>query len=156
MKKIDYSDITKLGDFARLLLDLCKKEDIRIILLQGDLGAGKTTITQSIGNQLGVKTRVNSPTFTIAKKHESKNNIFKHLHHYDLYRLSSTNDLEDIGIYDEISDKKNLIVVEWPEIIIKKLEKYILVKLNTDTGKRIAEVSIVEPHGDHFVLHVVP
>lgn len=66
-----------------------------LILLNGDLGAGKTTLTQFIGKALGVKRTINSPTFNIIKSYKGTN---LKLHHMDCYRLEDSE--EDLG-FDE-------------------------------------------------------
>lgn len=89
---------------------LLKDEPHVVILLDGDLGSGKTTLTQGIAKGLGIDQVVNSPTFTILKKYISKDR--KHtLYHLDLYRLT------DVGLdfdLEEYIDGQGLVVVEWP------------------------------------------
>lgn len=84
---------------------LVKASDV--ILLVGDLSAGKTTITKGIGKALGVTKIINSPTFTIVKTY--KGNI--PLYHLDLYRLSGINNDFDL---EEYFEGDGVCVVEWP------------------------------------------
>ena len=140
MKVTNYSDLKNLEDLARYLTNQCKKTSCNVILLKGELGVGKTTITQKIALQLGVESRVNSPTFTITKKHSTKDNIFLNLYHYDLYRLSSSRETEELGIYEEIGNKNNLVIIEWPELITENLKRYLLVKLSSNKKKRVAKI----------------
>jgi len=77
------------------------------LLLQGDLGVGKTTFAQMIAKQLGVKEKVNSPTFTICQQYQIKNNYY--LNHFDFFRLSSKDDLD----YFQELTFNNLNIIEW-------------------------------------------
>ena len=83
-----------------------------VVLLNGDLGAGKTTFTQFVFKALGVKEVVNSPTFAILKSYQGK---FK-LHHFDTYRITCEEAIE--AGFDEVFEEKDSIVfVEWSENI---------------------------------------
>ncbi|MBR5741712.1 MAG: tRNA (adenosine(37)-N6)-threonylcarbamoyltransferase complex ATPase subunit type 1 TsaE, partial [Firmicutes bacterium] len=82
-----------------------------VIALSGDLGAGKTTLTQSIAKELGVKEPVTSPTFTLIQEYKDGR---LPLYHFDVYRLSSAEELEDIGA-EEYFYGKGLSVVEWAD-----------------------------------------
>lgn len=87
-----------------------------VVLLNGDLGAGKTTFTQFVFKALGVKEIVNSPTFAILKSYEGK---FK-LHHFDTYRITTEEAIE--AGFDEIfQEKDSVIFVEWSENIASLL-----------------------------------
>lgn len=110
--------------FARTLL----KEWLRmnknknsnwLVCLSGDLGGGKTTFVQGLAEELGVKAVANSPTFVIMKKYFSAKPANKKysLYHFDCYRISSCEDILDLGWEDIISSENNIIVVEWPEKI---------------------------------------
>ncbi|MBU5595351.1 tRNA (adenosine(37)-N6)-threonylcarbamoyltransferase complex ATPase subunit type 1 TsaE [Amphibacillus sp. MSJ-3] len=81
-----------------------------VVTLTGDLGAGKTTFTKGIGEALGVKRTINSPTFTIVKSYQG----LLPLHHIDAYRLENSE--EDIG-FDEYFHDGGITVVEWPQFI---------------------------------------
>ena len=85
-----------------------------VITLEGDLGSGKTTLTQEVARILGVKESVISPTFVIMKKYEVVDTIFKHLIHIDAYRLNESKELINLGWEELLADKTNLIIIEWP------------------------------------------
>jgi len=91
-----------------------------IIALYGDLGAGKTAFTQGLARGLGIKERVNSPTFVIIKIYQSKKNKLA-LCHIDAYRLVSENDLLAIGLEDYLNNPKIITVIEWAEKVDKIL-----------------------------------
>lgn len=84
-----------------------------VICLDGDLGAGKTTLTQAIGVGLDIPDQnyITSPTFAIL--HEYRGRI--PLYHMDFYRLTSSEEVEDLG-FDEYFYSEGLTVVEWPRI----------------------------------------
>ncbi len=93
-----------------------KKGSATIIALSGELGAGKTTLTQVMARILGVKENIISPTFVIMKTYQLKTAYsWKNLVHIDAYRLESSTELEKLGWAELIADPQNLIIVEWPE-----------------------------------------
>lgn len=88
-----------------------------VITLHGDLGAGKTTLTQEIARILGIKENIISPTFVILKNYELRitNYEWKKLIHIDAYRLNKSAELMNLGWQELLADKSNLIIIEWPE-----------------------------------------
>lgn len=112
--------LTDLKEVADQLLSLARKSNLNqatILTFSGDLGAGKTTITQEIAKSLGVKDKVISPTFVIMKIYRTKDKKFTNLIHIDAYRLSKGGELMTLGFGEMIKDKSNLIIIEWPEIV---------------------------------------
>lgn len=82
-----------------------------VISLSGELGAGKTTLAQSICAGYGVTESVTSPTYALVHRYEApKSPVF----HIDLYRLDKESDLTNIG-WDDIILERALVIVEWPE-----------------------------------------
>lgn len=81
-----------------------------VILLDGDLGAGKTAFTQGIGLGLGIGATINSPTFTILKEYEGR----LPLYHFDLYRIDDPEEIASLG-FDDYFDGEGVCVVEWAE-----------------------------------------
>jgi len=92
-----------------------------VVLLNGDLGAGKTTFTQFVFAFLGVKQIVNSPTFAILKSYEGKFNF----HHFDTYRISTEEAIES-GFDEVLNDKNSVIFIEWSENISPLLPKNVI------------------------------
>ncbi|MCD8381588.1 MAG: tRNA (adenosine(37)-N6)-threonylcarbamoyltransferase complex ATPase subunit type 1 TsaE [Clostridiales bacterium] len=83
-----------------------------VIAFTGDLGAGKTAFTRGLARGLGIRERVTSPTFTIVDEHTGGR---LPLFHFDLYRLSSADDLFDIGWEDYLA-RGGVCAVEWSEV----------------------------------------
>jgi tRNA threonylcarbamoyladenosine biosynthesis protein TsaE len=83
-----------------------------LVLLSGDLGAGKTTLTKGIASGLGAATEdeVTSPTFTLVHKYDRGARVY----HVDLYRIEGFHDLETLGLEDVFSEKA-VVIVEWPD-----------------------------------------
>ena len=105
------------GETKRLAYKIARKLKLGdVVALYGDLGSGKTTFTRFLVEGLGMENRVQSPTFVIARKYGNVN-------HVDLYRLSSEEEVRDIGIEEMINDKNTVTVIEWPELAEKFLPK---------------------------------
>jgi tRNA threonylcarbamoyladenosine biosynthesis protein TsaE len=83
-----------------------------LILLSGDLGAGKTTLTKGIVSGLGAapEEEVTSPTFTLVHRYDHGARVY----HVDLYRVTDFHDLETLGLEDMFSENA-VVIVEWPE-----------------------------------------
>lgn len=107
--------IAKIGEIAT--------DTALIVALSGDLGAGKTALTQKVAAKLGVKEHVISPTFVILKNYKTEHDLFKNLVHIDAYRLDSSMELVTLGWIEIVKDKNNLIVLEWPEKVPECLKE---------------------------------
>lgn len=103
-----------------------------VLALEGELGAGKTTFIQGLGQALGVKEKILSPTFVIMKHFELANSQWpiansklkiNNFYHLDCYRLDSEKDLAELGFGEILKDKNNLVVIEWAERIKKALPR---------------------------------
>ncbi|HJP40840.1 MAG TPA: tRNA (adenosine(37)-N6)-threonylcarbamoyltransferase complex ATPase subunit type 1 TsaE [Dehalococcoidia bacterium] len=80
-----------------------------VILLSGDLGTGKTCLTQGIGQGLECSSQVNSPSFVLMNEYEGR----ERLYHVDLYRIEDVEELDDLGLWDYAG--RGVLVIEWPE-----------------------------------------
>lgn len=83
----------------------------QVILFEADLGMGKTTLTQKLVQKLGGEV-VPSPTYSVINVHPTPSRI---IHHLDLYRIETAEELESTGFWDLFSEPKGLIVIEWSE-----------------------------------------
>jgi tRNA threonylcarbamoyladenosine biosynthesis protein TsaE len=84
----------------------------KIWLFRGEMGAGKTTLVKEIGQQIKVKSIVQSPTFSLVNPYETESGEI--IYHFDLYRLENVHEAIDIGI-EEYLDSGHLCFIEWPE-----------------------------------------
>lgn len=113
-----------------------------VILLRGELGAGKTVFARGVGAGLGVAGPVTSPTFILVAEHEGGR---LPLWHADLYRLSAGSPLDDLGLDDT---REGVLLVEWPERAEGELSRdHLDVHLQIDgEGRRIALLAAGERH----------
>lgn len=97
-------------EYARLFAKTLQKGDV--LLLQGDLGSGKTTFIQGLAQGLDVSANVmtHSPTFTLINEYPGKINLV----HVDLYRIEHLQQLRELGL-EEYLDGQRILAVEWPE-----------------------------------------
>jgi tRNA threonylcarbamoyladenosine biosynthesis protein TsaE len=88
-----------------------------VVLLIGDLGAGKTTLTKGIASALNAAAEedVTSPTFTLVHEYARNKAGGPHMYHVDLYRIENAHELETLGIEDLITDPRAIVVIEWGE-----------------------------------------
>ena len=111
-KQITVHSLKETDDLAKRLSALITPHTL--ITLSGDLGAGKTTFTKSLGNYLGVKRNINSPTFTILKIYQG----IMPFYHIDAYRLEGID--QELG-FEEVFEDAGICMVEWPHYIEKQL-----------------------------------
>ena len=112
-----------------------------IVCLIGDLGAGKTTMTQSLAEALEVDDYITSPTFTIVNQYEGK----MPLYHFDVYRIGCSEEMYDIG-FEEYINGDGVCIIEWANIIEDILpDEYLKIELNyKDMGR---EMTLI-PYGE--------
>ena len=120
MKKLELNSIEDTQKLAKEVASKLKGGEI--IALEGDLGAGKTTFTQYLAQELGVKIHVNSPTFVIMKQYDTDKHPLTKLVHLDAYRLSSDEELADLGLDQHINATHSVVVIEWADKIKKHLD----------------------------------
>ena len=109
-----------------------------MILLQGELGTGKTVFARGIAAGLGIDpAQVGSPTFVLVEKHAGRLTLF----HADLYRLDRTEDMFDLSL-DEFADAESVVVVEWGERLPDALREGALEVTFTDLGDDSRRITI--------------
>lgn len=89
-----------------------------LVLLAGDMGAGKTAFTQGFARGLGVTEQVVSPTFTLARQYDG---TALRLNHLDVYRLDHMQEAIDLGLSELIDDDGGVTVIEWGDVVIPAL-----------------------------------
>tara|TARA_B100000963_G_scaffold9039_1_gene7140 strand:+ start:2864 stop:3319 length:456 start_codon:yes stop_codon:yes gene_type:complete len=138
--KIDLSSENKTEEFALKIIKKLKIGDI--VFLYGEMGVGKTTFVKYLINNLQkekklIKTEVTSPTFNLLNEYQIKE---IKINHYDLFRLKKTEELMNLGLFENSLDRITLI--EWPQLIKKKPENLIELtfKYEDDHKKRSVQV----------------
>lgn len=115
--------------------------------LTGDLGVGKTVLTQGIAKGLGIKEYVNSPTFTIVQVYESGR---LPLYHLDVYRIGDIEEMDEIG-YEDYFYGEGLCIVEWADLIgelIPKEHTRIVIEKDLEKGFDYRKISIEQAGTD--------
>lgn len=113
---------------GRALADLLRAGDL--VVLAGPLGAGKTVVAQGIGAGLGVRGRVTSPSFVLARVHTGGR---LPLVHVDAYRLGSVEEIDDLDLDADLEE--SVTVVEWGHGLVERLaDAHLLVRLTRDAG----------------------
>lgn len=109
-----------------------------LILLAGELGAGKTAFAQGFGAGLGIDDQITSPTFTLARHYQGR----LALHHVDVYRLERFSEMQDVGI-SELLDSGGVLLIEWGDAIAPALPSdYLEVRLTYGDGDDDRELEL--------------
>lgn len=115
-----------------------------MIVLSGDLGAGKTTFVQGLAVGLGIVEQVTSPTFVLMKEYLGGRFPLMHI---DIYRLNKVQELMDLG-YDEFLDPSYVVVVEWGDMVEPLLPKeHLQVRLVNEDEDESARLITLTPRG---------
>lgn len=142
MDAITTISVEETQEIARALAQDMKRmesDHARVIALEGNLGAGKTTFVQGFARALGIKEAVQSPTFVLMKMYELKQQKnLKRLIHIDCYRMESSREIEHLGLRELFNDKDAVIVIEWADRIKDVLPKH-TVWISLAHGKNIHE-----------------
>jgi tRNA threonylcarbamoyladenosine biosynthesis protein TsaE len=121
-----------------------------VVLLAGQVGAGKTTLVQGLARGLNVEDYVQSPTFALAAEHQGRRADGDPivLYHLDFYRLEGAEDLDSFGYEEYLEVDNGVVAVEWPErIAASMIDEYLLIEMRhlSDSKRRL----VFRPHGDH-------
>ena len=109
--------IQEIKDWQEVVDKIIPDLKHNILLLKGNLGAGKTTFTQFLLKNMGSNDEVNSPTYSIVNEYSTPEGK---IYHFDLYRLKNIEEVYDIGI-EEYLDNAFLCIIEWPEVYEEEL-----------------------------------
>ena len=108
-----------------------------ILALRGDLGSGKTTFVQGLASALGIREKVQSPTFVLMKWYQPAKRFrpLRHLIHIDAYRLKNIGEARHLGLKQIFSERDAVVVIEWADRIVKLLpEKTTWIKFRHTGG----------------------
>ena len=143
MFEIESLSAKRTQSIGKLLGEKLKPKDI--ICLYGDLGTGKTCLSKGIAAGLEVSENITSPTFTIIKEYKGRYPVY----HIDVYRLSSSADMLDLG-YEEYFNGDGVVIIEWADIIKDILPEE---RLDIQLSKK-DKVHIIKfiPRGNRYVI----
>ncbi|QQY80102.1 tRNA threonylcarbamoyladenosine biosynthesis protein TsaE [Keratinibaculum paraultunense] len=143
MVRIVLKGLKETEEFGEKLGSILKPGDI--ISLTGDLGAGKTTLTKSIGKGLGVEDYITSPTFTLINEYKGRINLY----HFDVYRLEGSMDLYDLG-FEEYIYSDGISIIEWGDKIEEVLPKE-RINIRIEKGAELDErIIYIYGEGERF------
>jgi len=117
-KEFEVRELSDWENVAEFLIS--KMKSGMLVTLKGDLGAGKTTLTQYIAKQLGVSQRALSPTFALIRSYKVQSanyKEFKRLLHLDAYRIEDESELLPLELDEELAESGTVMIVEWPNKI---------------------------------------
>lgn len=142
MEPLVYNE-QEIGLVVSRLKDILRpsKTEATILCLQGDLGAGKTTLTKALLRGYGVTEEVQSPTFVIAKWYTPEH-TFRQIIHIDTYRIEDIKELSPLQFTGMVQSSETLIIIEWPEHIasvIPKTAHWFLITHRDETTREIRE-----------------
>lgn len=121
-----------------------------VVVLVGELGAGKTTLTRGIGRAVGVRDSITSPTFVVARTHKRAAGDGPELIHVDAYRLASADEFDDL----DLDADHSIVVIEWGEGLADRLaDEWLLVRISRPSGA-VAGVALDQDDPRLVVLEV--
>jgi tRNA threonylcarbamoyladenosine biosynthesis protein TsaE len=126
IRTVSKEDLPALAVEVMALAKNAKGSGATVVALHGDLGAGKTTFVQTLGQILGVTEHITSPTFTIMKGYETTDPDFQHLIHMDAYRIDDIVELGPLRFSEILSTPNTFFCIEWAERIKNALPADVL------------------------------
>jgi tRNA threonylcarbamoyladenosine biosynthesis protein TsaE len=108
---------------AAAVAGCCRPGDL--VVLAGEMGAGKTAFAQGFGKALGVDDPITSPTFTLVQSYPTPRGQF---HHADVYRLEQLNEVADLAL-GELAEYRGIVLVEWGDVVSAALGEHLEVRL---------------------------
>lgn len=149
----DVESVEETWAIARKLAGELRRGDV--VCLEGELGAGKTTFTQALAHELGVKGRVGSPTFCIVQEHPAafSDCAVPLLVHMDLYRLHGEDDVLAVG-WEDYLDRGAVVVVEWPEragTLIPSDAYHVVLRHTGENSRHVDIFRVGRPESDSVI-----
>lgn len=134
--QIEYN-INEIKEAAEKVLDFLKRQTCRIVLMEGEMGAGKTTLTKAVCGLMGAdEDEVTSPTFAIVNEYDISGDL---IYHFDFYRIKNQTEAIDFGLFDYL-DSGRWCFMEWSERVASLLPDEtvtIRIEMITETNRRI-------------------
>ena len=135
------NSLDQLNQISLKIIKKISKEDC--ILLFGEIGVGKTTLTRAIINNLQFQNKQNetevlSPTFNLVYDYKIKT---LKIMHYDLYRLKTDKEVQQLGIFDQ--DKNSIKIIEWAEIVKKKEDDRLEIYLTYKNEENLRNIKFI-------------
>ena len=131
MLRLRSSNVDDTRRIAEAIAKLVRPRDL--IVLSGEMGAGKTAFTQGFSAALGVTEPVTSPTFNLVHTYRGSEHA---VYHVDLYRLERTGELDELGL-TELLDSGGVMLVEWGDVVGDALGDALCVRLEYETGSAV-------------------
>ena len=143
------SSVDETRDLAAALAELARPSDL--LVLVGDLGAGKTAFTQGFGRGLGIDEQITSPTFALVRSYTGRLDLY----HLDVYRLEQVAEALDLGL-SELLDDGSVTIIEWGDTIAPVLpHDYLEVHLRFEEGDQVdARTVELRPVGARWAARV--
>jgi tRNA threonylcarbamoyladenosine biosynthesis protein TsaE len=126
-----------LADIPQIAKQIIAQNPHKVVLLFGEMGAGKTTLIKALASNLGVQNATSSPTFSLVNEYHTETN--GPLYHFDVYRIKEESEAYDFGM-DEYLYSGNWCFVEWPEKIpslIPQEHSTIKIKILSETTREL-------------------
>ena len=144
--EIETETADRTREVGRALASMLEPRDT--VVLTGDLGAGKTTLVQGIGQGLGVEDHVASPTFTLVRAYTGRLDIA----HVDVYRLKRVQDVLDLAL-DELGGPERVLLIEWGDAVSDLLpEDRLHVELTTERADTETRRIVMTPQGRSWAV----
>ena len=133
MMELRVRSLAETHAVAAALAGLARAGDL--IVLSGEMGAGKTAFAKGFGAALGVTEPITSPTFTLVHRYDLPTAVHGAdvLHHADLYRLERTTEVADLAL-EELADDRGIVLVEWGDVVEALFGDHLDVHLDLDEG----------------------
>ncbi len=146
MLRLRSTSLESTHAIAAALAPLVRSGDM--VVLAGEMGAGKTAFAQGFGAALGVTDPITSPTFNLVHSHPAGRLT---LHHVDLYRLSTQHEVADLAL-DELADADGIVLIEWGDVVASGLGDHLVVRLDVDPDDDAARNVVVNGVGRSWAL----